>query len=64
MAQAKQELKRQELTVAEIEALEAIELPSREAMTGLTIGGAICLSVNVNVGINLDLGGDCASAWP
>lgn len=59
MTSITQERKRRELTVAEIEALEAIELPSREAMTGLTVSVGLCLRVDLNVNVNL--GGGCSS---
>ncbi len=62
MTSTKHVATRRELTVAEIETLEAIELPTREAMTGLTIGAAICLSVNLNVDLNL--GGGCSNSCP
>jgi hypothetical protein len=51
-----------ELTVEAIEALEAIELPAREAMSGgttaaaaLSVNGLICLQAVVVV--NIDIGG-------
>ena len=57
MAQVKQERTQQELTVAEIEALEAIELPAREALTGgITVSAAICIQANVNVSLGGGLG--------
>ena len=58
MSNVKQERTQQELTVSEIEALEAIELPVREAMTGgLSVNVAVCVQANVNV--NLDGLLDC-----
>ena len=54
MSYEKQERTQQELTVAEIEALEALELPVREAMTG-GIGVSVAVSVQANV--NVSLGG-------
>ena len=54
MSYVKQERTQQELTVTEIEALEAIELPAREAMTG-GICANVALSVQANV--NVSLGG-------
>ena len=57
MSYVKQEPTQQELTVAEIEALEAIELPAREAMTdGITVNAAICVQANVNVSLGGLLG--------
>ena len=56
----------QELTMTEIEALEAIELPAREAMSGgttavaaISVNGLICLDSVVVV--KIDTGGllDC-----
>ncbi len=52
-------------TTAEIEAFEAIELPTREAFTGLcggliTVDLDVCLDVDVDA--DLDLGGDCDSS--
>ncbi len=53
-------------TIADIEAAEAIELPSREAFTGLC-GGLIavdldvCIDVDLDVNVDLDLDGDCGS---
>ena len=51
-------------TTAEIEAFEAIELPSREAFTGLC-GGLITVDLNVDINVDVDadvsLGGDCSS---
>jgi len=54
-------------TTAEIEAFEAIELPTREAFTGLcggliTVDLDICLDVDVDVDADVDLGGDCDSS--
>ena len=58
MSYEKQERTQHELTVAEIEALEAIELPAREALTGgLSVNVAVCVQANVNV--NLDGLLDC-----
>ncbi len=54
-------------TLTEIEEFEVIELPTREAFTGLT-GGLItvdlnvCLNVDVNVDADVNLGGDCDSS--
>ena len=54
-------------TAAEIEALEAIELPTREAFTGLC-GGLIsvdldvCIDLDVKANVDVDLGGDCDSS--
>ena len=57
MSYVKHERTQQELTVAEIEALEAIELPAREAMTGgLSVNAAICIQANVNVNLGGVLG--------
>ena len=57
MSYVKQELTQQDLMVAEIEALEAIELPAREAMTGgLSVNAAICIQANVNVNLGGVLG--------
>ena len=53
MSYVKQERTQQELTVAEIEAMEAIELPAREAMTGgITVNAAICVQATVNVNLS------------
>ena len=54
-------------TTAEIEAFEAIELPTREAFTGLcggliTVDLDVCLDVDVDVDADVDLGGDCDSS--
>jgi hypothetical protein len=62
MLQATQELKRVEWSVEELDALEAIELPAREAMTtcgGSSSGSLLSVSANVNVSVNanLSLGG-------
>lgn len=45
------------LSVEEIEALEIIELPDREALTGglLSVDVDVCLDVDVDI----DIGGDC-----
>ena len=57
------ELTRQEWSVEELDALEAIELPAREAMTtcggGTSTGSLLSISANVNVNVNasLSLGG-------
>jgi hypothetical protein len=59
MLQAKQELKRQEWSVEELDALEAIELPAREAMTTCSTGGTgslIGISANVSPTVNVSLG--------
>ncbi len=57
MSQVKHERTQQELTVAEIEALEAIELPAREALTGgLSVNVAICIQADVNVSVGGVLG--------
>ncbi len=57
MDQVKQERTQQELTVTEIEALEAIELPTREALTGgLSVNVAVCIQANVNVSLGGLLG--------
>ncbi len=61
MLQATQELKRQEWSVEELDALEAIELPAREAMTTCSTGGTgtgslIGLSVDVSPTVNVSLG--------
>ncbi len=57
MSYEKHERTQQELTVAEIEALEAIELPTREAMTGgLSVNVAVCVQANVNVNLGGLLG--------
>ena len=51
-------------TTTDIEALEAIELPTREAFTGLC-GGLITVDLDVNIDVDADadvnLGGDCDS---
>ncbi len=51
-------------TTAEIESFEAIELPTREAFTGLC-GGLITVDLNVDINVDVDadvsLGGDCSS---
>ena len=52
MSYVKQERPERELTVAEIEALEAIELPVREAMTGgLSVNVAVCIQADVNINL-------------
>ncbi len=57
MSNVKHERTQQELTIAEIEALEAIELPTREALTGgLSVNAAICVQANVNVNLSGVLG--------
>ncbi len=59
MLQAKQELKRQEWSVEELDALEAIELPAREAMTTCSSSGTgslIGISTNVSPTVNVSLG--------
>ena len=57
MSYEKQERTQQELTVAEIEALDAIELPAREALTGgITMNAALCVEANVNVNLGGLLG--------
>ena len=55
------ELKRQEWSVEELDALEAIELPAREAMTTCSTGGTgtgslIGLSATANPSVNVSLG--------
>ncbi len=50
-------------TTAELEAFEAIELPTREAFTGLScgflrIGANININIDVDADLDLDLGGD------
>jgi hypothetical protein len=51
-------------TTTDIETLEAIELPTREAFTGLC-GGLITVDLDVNIDVDVDadvsLGGDCDS---
>ncbi len=51
-------------TTTDIETLEAIELPTREAFTGLC-GGLITVDLDVcidlDVDADIDLGGDCDS---
>ena len=51
-------------TLTEIEDFEVIELPSREAFTGLC-GGLITVDLDVNIDVDADadvnLGGDCDS---
>ena len=56
--------RKHELTMTEIEALEAIELPAREAMSGgttaaaaLSVNGLICLQAVVVVHVDIDTGG-------
>jgi len=54
-------------TTAEIEAFEAIELPTREAFTGLcggliTVDLDVCIDLDVDVDADVDLGGDCDSS--
>ncbi len=57
MSNVKHERTQQELTVAEIEALEAIELPTRDALTGgLSVNVAVCVQANVNVNLGGLLG--------
>ena len=59
MLQATQELTRQEWSVEELDALEAIELPAREAMTTCSTGGTgslIGLSVEANPSVSVGLG--------
>jgi hypothetical protein len=61
MLQATQELKRQEWSVEELDALEAIELPAREAMTTCSTGGTgtsglLSVSANVNPSVGVSLG--------
>jgi hypothetical protein len=54
-------------TTTDIEALEAIELPTREAFTGLC-GGLIsvdldvCIDLDVKANVDVDLGSDCGSS--
>ena len=55
------ELTRQEWSVEELDALEAIELPAREAMTtcstgSTSTGSLIGLSANVNPSVSVSLG--------
>ncbi len=51
-------------TTADIETLEAIELPTREAFTGLC-GGLISVDLDVCIDVDVDadvnVGGDCDS---
>ncbi len=51
-------------TTTDIEALEAIELPTREAFTGLC-GGLISVDLDVCIDVDVDadvnVGGDCDS---
>ena len=51
-------------TTADIETLEAIELPTREAFTGLC-GGLISVNLDVCIDVDVDadvnVGGDCDS---
>ena len=50
-------------TTAEIEAFEAIELPTREAFTGLC-GGLITVDLDVNIDVDADVSvgsGDCST---
>ncbi len=50
-------------TTAEIEAFEAIELPTREAFTGLC-GGLITVDLDVDIKVDADVSvgsGDCSS---
>ncbi len=52
-------------TTAEIEAFEAIELPTREAFTGLC-GGLITVDLDVDIKVDVDAdvsvgSGDCSS---
>ncbi len=58
-------------TTAELEAFEVIELPTRQAFTGLssgliTIDADICLDVDVDLDVDadvdLDLDGDCGDS--
>ena len=57
MSYEKQERTQQELTITEIEALEAIELPAREAMTGgISVNVAVCVQADVNVNLGGLLG--------
>ncbi len=57
MSYVKQERTQQELTITEIEALEAIELPAREALTGgISVSAAVCIQANVNVNLGGLLG--------
>ena len=54
-------------TLTEIEDFEVIELPSREAFTGLcggliTVDLDVCINVDVKVDADLDLSGDCDSS--
>ncbi len=54
-------------TTTDVETLEAIELPTREAFTGLC-GGLIsvdldvCIDLDVDANVDVDLGGDCDSS--
>ncbi len=50
------------LSVEEIEALEVIELPDREALTGLSVDLDVCIDVDVDV--NVRIGGDCKDSDP
>ncbi len=52
----------QDWTTEEIEELEAFELPTREAFTGLCSGLInVNADVNVNVDADIDLGDGCES---
>ncbi len=50
-------------TTADIETLEAIELPTREAFTGLcggliTVDLDVCIDLDVDADVDVDVGGD------
>ncbi|HEX2035659.1 MAG TPA: hypothetical protein VHS99_15900 [Chloroflexota bacterium] len=47
------------LSVEEIEALEIIELPVREALTGFSGGSLIDVDVDADVDVDVNLGGCC-----
>ncbi len=49
----RQEVDVRELTLAELDEQELIELPERELMTGATSGGSL-LSINASVCVNLN----------
>jgi len=57
-------MEQQAWTTTELEAFEVLELPTREAFTGLgggliKINLGLCLNLNVDVDVDLDIGGDC-----
>ncbi len=49
----RQEVEIRDLTLAELDEQELIELPERELMTGCTSGGSL-LSINASVCVNLN----------